>query len=76
MILHAAGSALFADGFVAEIHTNQGVEFLTDFDKSVFYHGSIRGEWNLPRRALSLHADLPLQKPQCLYHTESVIVVE
>eukprot|EP00037_Helgoeca_nana_P000920 m.24435 g.24435 ORF g.24435 m.24435 type:complete len:953 (+) comp11239_c0_seq1:101-2959(+) len=43
-VLHAAGGDLFVDGFVAEVITDAGPIELTDFDKTVFYHGSIRGE--------------------------------
>eukprot|EP00038_Savillea_parva_P002293 m.112929 g.112929 ORF g.112929 m.112929 type:complete len:957 (+) comp10790_c0_seq2:247-3117(+) len=43
-VLSAAGSKLFANGFVAEVHTDNGRIELTDFDKTIFYHGSLHGE--------------------------------
>jgi hypothetical protein len=53
-VLHAAGGDLFVDGFVAEVITDAGPIELTDFDKTVFYHGSIRGMFTLPKTPPSI----------------------
>jgi len=41
--LHSAAHKLFTSEFVADVRTDDGPVFLSDFDTSVFYHGSLDG---------------------------------